>query len=300
MRVSMGSAVVLLLLVTAVVLFRSGPRPAGPAQQAIADTADERALARAVGWVICGGKVTLADGTEMEFPFITGSCFAVSPDGYLLSNKHVVEETWDELRLPDRKRALEQRGRKLGVTLTPTVWVFFGKEKYVARIVHVSPEYDLAVLKIDRSDVPFFRLSATDVPPRGTRVVACGFPGVTRDPLTEGELFQKLLRQERVTRAFQAGKKIRVEEHFRGSDFEFDRTDGAVSRPVNEDSGPRWIQHDATIHHGNSGGPLLTEDATVVGINTLGKPGAHGVYRSLSMPQLRREIDQHVSGVAWK
>src|SRR5262249_39439826 len=151
--------------------------------------------------------------------------------------------------------------------VTPMVWVFFGKEKYVARIVHVSPEYDLAVLKVERRDAPFFLLSSTDAPPRGTKVVACGFPGATRDPLTAEEKFEKSLRDDRVLRAIQARKRVRVEDNLSGSDFEFDRTGGTVTRPVHEEGGPRWIQHEATLHHGNSGGPLLTEDGTVVGIN---------------------------------
>jgi S1-C subfamily serine protease len=301
---AVGSGLVLLLLVAVVVLLLRDRRSAGPEDtspsRVIADASNERALGQAVGWVICGGKITGADGTEIEMPSFTGSCFAVSPDGYLLTNRHVVQETWNELRLPDRKQALEQWAREQGVTATPMVWVFFGKEKYVGRIVHVSPEYDLAVLKVERRGAPFFRLSAVDAPPRGTKVVTCGFPGATRDPLTPEETFEQGIREQRVTRALQAGKRVRVEDYYSGSDFEFDRTGGTVTRPVHEEGGPRWIQHEATIHHGNSGGPLLTEDGTVVGINTLGNTATHGVYRSLSMPQLRREIDQHAPGVTWK
>src|SRR5262249_46802516 len=159
----------------------------------------------------------------------------------------------------------------------PTVWVFFGRRKHVARIVHVSRDFDLAVLKIERDGSPFFGLSAADCPPRGTRVRACGFPAATRLPITEGAALEARFQQERVKAAMRAGKPVRVEEHFQRSDFEFDQTTGTVSRPVTEDGGRKWIQHDATIHGGNSGGPLLAEDGTVVGINTLKHKGAAGV-----------------------
>jgi S1-C subfamily serine protease len=260
----------------------------------------EKELARAVGWVITGGKVALADGTGVEFVTGSGSCFAVSAEGYLLTNKHVVKETWANLHVPARKQALEAFAKRHGITAEPMVWVFFGKEKYAPRIVHVCADFDLAILKVERGHVPFFRLSTADSPPRGMKVVACGFPGASRVALAEEEILEGMLREQWVQLAVRSGKRVRVEDRFSGSDFEFDRTEGTISRPVNEERGPRWIQHHATIHPGNSGGPLLTEEGTVVGINTLGNPGTHGVYRSLSMPQLQLEIDRHIPGVVWK
>jgi len=44
----------------------------------------------------------------------------------------------------------------------------------------------------------------------------------------------------------------------------------AVGRDLNDGFGPVWIQHQSTINHGNSGGPLLDLKGNVMGVNTLG------------------------------
>jgi S1-C subfamily serine protease len=49
-------------------------------------------------------------------------------------------------------------------------------------------------------------------------------------------------------------------------------TEGIVSalhRDLGDGFGPAWIQHQSTINHGNSGGPLLNLSGDVVGVNTL-------------------------------
>jgi S1-C subfamily serine protease len=49
-------------------------------------------------------------------------------------------------------------------------------------------------------------------------------------------------------------------------------TEGIVSalhRDLQDGFGPAWIQHQSTINHGNSGGPLISLDGDVVGVNTL-------------------------------
>lgn len=43
----------------------------------------------------------------------------------------------------------------------------------------------------------------------------------------------------------------------------------AVGRNLDDGYGPVWIQHQSTINHGNSGGPLLNLQGDVVGVNTL-------------------------------
>lgn len=286
-------AVILLLCWTTISI--SGWRRA---PNVITDINQDDKMVQTVGWVITGRKVTLPDGVEIEEPMSGGSCFAISADGYLLTNKHVVKNTWELLNVPARKKAIEEWAKARSVAAIPMVWVFFGRnESYRAQIIHVSPDYDIAILKIERVNVSFFRISTLDCPQRGTKVVAFGFPGVTRDPLTEGE--ERFFRQERVNLAIQAGKRVRIGDHFDPTDFEFNRTNGTVTRPV-ETNESKWIQHEATIHHGNSGGPLLSEDGLVVGINTLGNTKTHGVYRALSMPQLRKEIERHVAKTIWR
>ena len=81
------------------------------------------------------------------------------------------------------------------------------------------------------------------------------------------------------------------------TDFGLSSTAGKVSRIVNETQNGQRIQHDADIKHGNSGGPLVTSDATVVGINTWGtreEEDSSGVYYSLATPQLLKEIDRAI------
>ncbi len=53
----------------------------------------------------------------------------------------------------------------------------------------------------------------------------------------------------------------------------------ALNRDLGDGYGPIWIQHQSTINHGNSGGPLLNLSGQVVGVNTLSidqLPGVNG------------------------
>lgn len=51
--------------------------------------------------------------------------------------------------------------------------------------------------------------------------------------------------------------------------MEYTLTKGIVSAKEREINGQTYIQHDAPINSGNSGGPLLTDDGRVLGVNTL-------------------------------
>ncbi len=65
-------------------------------------------------------------------------------------------------------------------------------------------------------------------------------------------------------------------------------TEGIISalhRDLGDGYGPVWIQHQSTINHGNSGGPLITTAGDVVGVNTLavtqlpnGEGGVQGLF----------------------
>jgi serine protease Do len=91
-----------------------------------------------------------------------------------------------------------------------------------------------------------------------------------------------------------------VEDWFQRRDFEYVRTDGTVSRVVSEEQGRSWLQHTAAVNPGNSGGPLVAENGTVVGINTQRPLGSQGIFYALTLQQLKQEINEHVRRPAWE
>lgn len=258
----------------------------------ISSVKQEKDLGDAIGLVVCGAQIINDKGELQERMNGTGTCFAVSSDGYLLTNKHVVEGTRNLQRAGQTLKNLREKDM---LDVKPTVWVFFGKEKFLASIVHVSDDYDLAIIKVERYHSPFFSLAMAEQMPRGTRVIACGFPGVAQVPLSEKELVSTVVAEKLSSRR-------KVEEEFKPRDFEFTMTSGSVSKVAIEEIGrkTKWIQHDASINPGNSGGPLLDEEGKVIGINTLLIKNAAGTFYSLSMPQIRKEIGQHIRNANWR
>jgi serine protease Do len=144
----------------------------------------------------------------------SGSGFIITPDGYAVTNNHVV-------------------------TGAATLEVFIGGDtttSYNAQIIGASECNDLALIKLNTSDVPFFEWYDGPVAP-GLDVYAAGFP--LGDP-------------------------------------EFTLTRGIVSKAraggdlTGTSSIDYTIEHDANIQPGNSGGPLVNESAQVVAVNYAG------------------------------
>ncbi len=82
------------------------------------------------------------------------------------------------------------------------------------------------------------------------------------------------------------------------SDFRYSITDGIIST-LRSELGTEYIQHSAPISGGNSGGPLIYEDGSVIGINTLvtfdkGQAGVGVKYYALSLNQALAEISRNV------
>ncbi len=101
-------------------------------------------------------------GEEVQRASSLGSGVIVSPDGYILTNNHVVEGADGiELLLID--------GRKL-----------------TARIVGIDPETDLAVLKTDVADLPAIVFSQSDRAQVGDIVLAIGNPFGVGQTVTSG------------------------------------------------------------------------------------------------------------------
>lgn len=106
-------------------------------------------------------------------------------------------------------------------------------EEYAAKVIGSDEETDLAVLKIEAGkDLPFVKLANSDLARVGDWVLAVGSPfGLTRT-VTAG-IISQTKRETPYATAFQ-----------------------------------KFIQTDAAINRGNSGGPLVNMDGDVIGINS--------------------------------
>jgi len=136
-----------------------------------------------------------------------GSGVLISADGYLLTNYHVVEGS-----------------DKVTVTLND-------ERDFEAETVGFDEETDVALLKIEGSDLPAAKLGDSDALRPGDWVVAIGNPLVYNHTVTAGVV-------------------------------------SAKGRRLSSSSLDDFIQTDAAINFGNSGGPLVNTRSEVVGINT--------------------------------
>ncbi|MEQ1604927.1 MAG: Do family serine endopeptidase [Pyrinomonadaceae bacterium] len=106
-------------------------------------------------------------------------------------------------------------------------------EEYTAKVVGTDEQTDLAVLKIDApKDLPFVKFGDSDKAEVGDWVLAMGSPFGLAKTVTAGIISQKQ-RETPFASAFQ-----------------------------------RFIQTDAAINRGNSGGPLVNTDGEVIGVNS--------------------------------
>jgi len=150
-----------------------------------------------------------------------GSGFVIDAEGYVMTNAHVVNGAQRvQIVLPpdnvDGTLATALSGRSYTVA---------------ARIVGISSELDLALLKIDGMKLPALPLATYSQVRQGETVFAFGSPMGMRNSLSHGLV-------------------------------------SAVARQVDPDSPLIFIQTDAPINPGNSGGPLVNIRGEVVGVNT--------------------------------
>src|ERR671928_591974 len=145
----------------------------------------------------------------------SGSGFIISADGYILTNNHVVEGAEQvTVRLLDRR-------------------------EFKAKVVGTDPNTDVAVLKIDATNLPPMALGNSDDARVGEWVLAIG------NPLGEGLTFT-------VTSGIVSAKG---------------RALNGLPR-AGQGSIQDFIQTDAAINPGNSGGPLVNVRGEVIGINS--------------------------------
>jgi len=142
-----------------------------------------------------------------------GSGFFVAPNGYILTNAHVVGNA-------TRIRALVPAP----AGSTP--------REYPATVVGIDADNDLALLKIDVQGVPFFDLNRDATPRQGQLVLAYGSPMGLAQSASLGLV-------------------------------------SAIDRQLNTEDPRTYIQTDASMNPGNSGGPLVDLDGKLLGVNTM-------------------------------
>ena len=189
------------------------PKPKGSDLPEENDLSEET-FKKMIAFVVCGWKETLATGEKREGFFGTfGSGLLVTPDGYVFTNKHVVEEVDNESRATTKLRDIKEK-RNLE-ELKPTIWVFFGQDhKYETEIIHISEEFDFAILKAKgMNNAPHFSLSSSDKIPRGTEVKTLGFPGASQKLLrlifVEDDAAIKA-KKKKVVQGLFSGKRLRI------------------------------------------------------------------------------------------
>lgn len=139
----------------------------------------------------------------------TGSGVIISPDGYIITNNHVIDHAAD-----------------LEITLN-------NKQKYKAELIGSDSANDIALLKIDADlDLPFIPFADSDRIKIGEWVLAVGNPYNLTSTVTAGIVSAK------------------------GRDLE------------GNSSIDSFIQTDAAVNPGNSGGALVNTRGELVGINT--------------------------------
>jgi len=165
-----------------------------------------------------------------------GSGVIVSPNGYILTNNHVVDGATD-----------------VRVTLSD-------KREFKARIVGTDPKTDVAVLRIDATDLPSVVIGDSDKVQVGDYALAIGNPFGLGDTVTMG-----------IVSATGRGN-LGIEDY------------------------ESFIQTDAPINPGNSGGALVNDRGELMGINTAilshGSEGNQGIGFAVPVDVARNVMDQ--------
>ena len=189
-----------------------------------------------------------------------GSGFFVHPDGYILTNWHVVAEQV-ELNLFGTRR--ETSTTTLGIDVVVDSG---GRDELMlpAKIVTMDRESDLALLKVDHR--PRSTIDVTDV--------------------VDVRLTQPIW-----TVGFPFGSSLAMERSAVDANPEVSVSFGRVTSLRRDDDGDlKSVQTDAALNPGNSGGAVIDADGRLVGVVKSGIPGASGVAFAVAPPVLRRFV----------
>ncbi len=163
----------------------------------------------------------------------SGSGVIISTDGYIVTNNHVVD-----------------KAEKIEITTND-------HRNFKAKVIGTDPNTDLALIKIEATDLPIVKLGNSDAVKVGEWVLAVGNPFKLTSTVTAGIVSAK-------------GRGIGII----GSNENEDENQNPFGRTQNQNK-PRlnqaiesFIQTDAAINPGNSGGALVNTNGELIGINS--------------------------------
>jgi len=163
-----------------------------------------------------------------------GSGFIISEDGYVVTNHHVIKDASEIIvRLADRR-------------------------ELVAKLIGSDERSDIALLKLDESDLPFVSIGDSSQLKVGEWVLAIGSPFGFDHSATAGIV-------------------------------------SAIGRSLPRENYVPFIQTDVAINKGNSGGPLFDLDGKVIGVNSqIYSPtgGYLGLSFAVPIDMAMRVVDQ--------
>lgn len=127
------------------------------------------------------------------------------------------------------------------------------KKTYTAKVVGADPAYDLAVIKIDDKNLPFMLYGNSSDVEIGQWVLAIGYPLDLETTVTAGIISAK-------------SRSLGLNRDKNG------KTAGGVES---------YLQTDAAVNPGNSGGPLINTNGQLIGINSA-IASSNGLYNGYS------------------
>jgi Do/DeqQ family serine protease len=138
----------------------------------------------------------------------TGSGVIISPDGYIITNNHVIKGA-----------------KEISITLN-------NNKEFIAELIGTDPKTDIALLKIDTDeDLPYTIFGDSDEVKVGEWVLAVGNPFNLTSTVTAGII-------------------------------------SAKSRNLSLNNSQSFLQTDAAVNPGNSGGALVNVNGELIGVNT--------------------------------
>ena len=168
---------------------------------------------------------------QQSVQMASGSGVIISPDGYIVTNNHVVD-----------------KAEKIEVTTND-------HQYFKAKVIGTDPNTDLALIKIEGHNLPIVKLGNSDNVKVGEWVLAVGNPFKLTSTVTAGIVSAK-------------GRGIGIIGTEDQDQNPFGRTQYQDQAPKLNKAIESFIQTDAAINPGNSGGALVNTNGELIGINS--------------------------------